>query len=169
MKHHPAVTRTVQWSQDQWQALSARERLISRIALALVLAALVWGVGIAPALKTLQQAQQQLPVLRAQVQAMQTQAQQAAALRMQPTLSAEQRQAALAAAQRRVMPSANKETSATKETPTTAALVLVDVPPDLLAQWLIDVRSNAHATPTEATLSRNAQGNWSGSVTLNQP
>ena len=49
--------------QSTWAASSVREKNLMRLAATLVLLALLWWVGVAPALRAIQNAQQQLPAL----------------------------------------------------------------------------------------------------------
>ena len=52
--------------QARWAGVSPREQRMVLAALALVVSALVWWVGLAPALATLRTVEKQRPVLEAQ-------------------------------------------------------------------------------------------------------
>jgi general secretion pathway protein M len=48
-------------------------------------------------------------------------------------------------------------------------VILANAPAPVLAEWLSQVRTNARAIPGEARLTRNAGGNWDGTLVLTLP
>jgi general secretion pathway protein M len=147
---------------ERWQNVSNRERQLVLAALALVLLALVWWVGVAPALTTLRSAQTQHQLLDGQLQQMQSLQGQAKALQAQPRITFEEA--------RRLLEASIKPLGATAQLTLAgerATVVLKGVSADALAQWLAQVRLNARALPSEARLVRNASGAWDGTLTLN--
>ncbi len=150
--------------QLRWAQASTREQVLVRIAAALVLLALVWLVGVAPALRTLRTAQSQGPQLRAQLQTILLLQDRAKALQAQATTQRSQdTQALLEAALPTLGASAQMVLAGDR-----ATVRLEGSSPDALAQWLARVRLNAGALPVELQL-RQKQGQWSGSVVLQLP
>lgn len=146
----------------RWQGASARERQLVLAALALVLLALVWWVGVAPALTTLRSAQTQRQLLDAQLQQMQSLQAQAKALQAQPRITFEEARRLLEASIKPFGASAQLMLAGER-----ATLTLRGASADALAQWLTQVRLNVRAVPSEARLVRNASGAWDGTLTLN--
>lgn len=147
--------------QTRWNDVSPREQHLVLAALALLLGALLWWVGLAPALSTLRAAPSQHRLLEAQLQQMQRLQSQAKMLQTQPRL-------ALDEARRRLEASV-KPLGATAQLTITGervTLTLKGAAPDALAQWLAQVRLTARTVPSEARLVRNAAGTWDGSVVL---
>ena len=150
--------------QLRWSQTSAREQALVRLAALLVLVALVWMIGIAPALRTLRTAQVEGPQLRAQMQTM---------LLLQERAKALQDRAA-------AQPSQDSKALLETALPTlggSARLVITGDratvnlegrSADALIQWLAQVRLNARALPLELHLGQK-QGQWSGSVVLQLP
>lgn len=148
--------------QARWAATARREQQLVLVALALVLAALVWWVALAPALATLRSAESQHRLLSAQLQQMQRLQMQAKTLQAQPPLALEDARRLLQAS---VQPlGAPAQLALVGER---ATLTLKGVPADALAQWMAQVRLNARALPSEAHLVRNAAGTWDGTLVLN--
>ncbi|NTV85464.1 MAG: type II secretion system protein M, partial [Burkholderiaceae bacterium] len=79
----------------RWQDLRPREKSLVTTAMTLVLLALVWWVGISPALKVLRQAGAQQRSLDAQWQQMQGLAAEAGALQSRPRIKYDDAVAAL--------------------------------------------------------------------------
>lgn len=149
--------------QARWGAVSRREQRLLLAALALLLAAVLWWVGLAPALATLRSTQTQHRLLDAQLQQMQRLQAQAKMLQAQPRLTVDEA--------RRLL-----EASVKQQFAATAQLVLVGervtvtlkgASAHALAQWLAQARLNARAVPSEAHLVRNAAGTWDGTLVLN--
>lgn len=147
--------------QARWNEVSRREQRLLLAALALILGALLWWLGLAPALATLRSADKQHQLLGAQLQQMQRLQAQAKTLQAQPRLALDEA--------RRLLESSVKPLGATAQLAVTGervTLTLKGVPADALAQWLAQARLNARAVPSEARLARNAAGNWDGTLVL---
>jgi len=154
----------MQQGQQRWQQLSGRERRGVAVAGAVLLLALVYALGVAPARKVLAAAPAQHRSLDAQLQHMQQLQQQAQSLRAQAPLSANQARAALEQSIKPLGASAHSAVQAERVTVT-----FNNVAADALSQWLANVRQNARISPSDAHLKRNAQGGWDGSVVLHLP
>ncbi len=148
--------------QARWHGVSSREQRLVLAALALLLAALLWWVGLAPALATLRAAATQQRVLDVDLQQMRQLQAQAQSLQAQPKIAPDEA--------RRRLETALKPMGATAQLTLVgerATLTLKGASADALAQWLTQVRLNARALPAEAHLLRNAAGGWDGTVVLN--
>ena len=146
--------------QRRWAQSSAREQRLAHLALGLVVLALAWFVVLSPALRTLQTAKVQGPVLQAQLQDMLRLQAQAQALQAQPIVPVGDARALLEAALPALGPAARLSVAGDR-----ATVTLEGSSPDALAQWLMQVRLNAHARPLELHLTQN-QGLWTGLVVL---
>jgi general secretion pathway protein M len=147
--------------QARWDRISRREQQLLLAALALVLGAVLWWVGLAPALVTLRSAERQHQLLDAQLQQMQGLQVQAQTLQAQAPLS-------LAEA-RRLLEASVKPLGAAARLSIVGERVTVNLQgaaPDALAQWLAQARLNARAVPSEARLLRNTAGSWDGMLVL---
>lgn len=173
-----------QWGQ-RWAALSGREQRAVLLAAGVIGLALLWWVGLAPALRTLRQADAQHVVLDQQIQSMHRLQQEAVALKAQSQLSTDTARAALESSSKQHL-SANTQLLVTANQ---AQVSLRAQGGEGLAQWLAAARANAHALPVQAKLSRVAQPRtppsggsgatsaapgaptalWDGSVTLRLP
>ncbi len=148
--------------QARWREVSRREQRLLLVALAIVLLALLWWVGIAPALATLRSAEKQHKLVSSQMQEMQRLQTQAKTLQAQPRL-------AFAEAQRLLEASVKQQFGASAQllvAGESVSLTLKGATPDALAQWLAQARLNARAVPSEAHLLRNAVGTWDGTLVL---
>ncbi|MCL1961897.1 MAG: type II secretion system protein M [Desulfovibrionaceae bacterium] len=154
-----------------WQRLHARERRLIVLAAAIVVLALLWWLGLAPALRTLREAGSQRAALQAQAQQMQQLALEAAALKALPRMTRQEAQRALAAATEQRLGASAKLTVTGER----ASVALKDAPAAGLAQWLADARVNARSTPVEARLTRSSASapgaavTWSGTLSLSLP
>lgn len=132
---------------ERWAALSARERMLVSAAVLLVGAALVWGIAIQPAWRTLRAAPAEQARLELAWQRMQREAAEAKRLRalppVAPTLAAQSLQAATA----RLGAAARLSLQGER-----AVLTLTGVPGEAIVKWLAEVRRGARARPVEATL-----------------
>ncbi len=147
---------------QRWQAVTGRERQLVLAALTLVLAALLWWLGVAPALATLRSAESQRLLLDAQLQQMRSLQAEAKALQAQPRITADE--------SRRLLEASVKPLGATAQLSVAgerATVSLKGASADALAQWLVLVRLNARTVPSEARLLRSANGSWDGTLTLN--
>lgn len=147
-----------------WRQRPPREQALLLACAALVLAALLWSLALAPALKTLRQhpAQRaQLQATLAQMQALQAQAQ---SLQGQAKPTEAQAQQAL----QNQTASLLGPQAALALHGGSATVTLRGASPQALGRWLAGVRTEAHAQVLQARLQRNAEG-WSGSVQLGLP
>jgi general secretion pathway protein M len=144
----------------QWEALGERERLALAVVGVLLTLLLAWSVLLAPALRTLRAAPAELEKLDLQLQQMQSQAQEAKALRTAPPVQAAQAQAALTASVAHLGPAARLNLTGDR-----AVVTLNGVPPEMLQGWLGEVRSAARARPVEAQLTRGPKG-YAGTLVL---
>ena len=151
--------------QLRWKALKPREQTLVLGALALVCAALLWWVGLAPALNTLRDARAQQSALAADMEKMQRLRAQALAIQAQPKMErAESIRALQALVKQRLGPNAQISTVGDRVTVT-----LRGTGPDELSQWLSQARINARAVPSEVRLVRVAgdaagPAAWDGTV-----
>ena len=159
------------WLRGRWQALVPRERALVAAAASLLALALLWWVGVAPALKTLGQADTRQRNLDAQWQQMQALAAEAQALQARPKARYDEALRALEASVKQGLgPGAQLTVSGER-----ATVTLKGVPASSLGPWLPQVRANARALPTEARLVRSpattpASGAlWDGTVVLSLP
>ena len=130
-------------------------------ALALVTGALLWWVGLAPALATLRSAQSQHLVLDAQMQQMRRLQAQAKALQAQPRLTFDDA--------RRLLEASVKPMGVTVQLSVIGERVTVTLKgasADSVAQCLTQARLNARAVPAQARLVRSAAGTWDGTLVL---
>jgi general secretion pathway protein M len=158
----------------RWAALASRERVLVGSAIALTAVALVWWVGISPAISQIKQARNASPQLDAQLQLMRSQAQEAATLKAQRQLSYDESLRSLEASIKTLGSGAALSVNDAR-----ASIMLKAVSGDALAQWLAQARSNARLVPTELRLQKTAASTsagtattattWDGSVVLNLP
>jgi general secretion pathway protein M len=159
------LSRVPAWSAGaaRWRALAPRERALVATAAGLLLAVLLWAVGIQPAWRTLQRAPAQLDELDGQTLTMRRLAAEVRELRQTPPPSAVQASAALQAATQRLGPGARLTVQADR-----AVLTLEGVPPQAFRAWLAEARSGARARPLEVQLMQAGAG-FSGTVTVAIP
>ncbi len=147
--------------QARWSSTSRREQRLLQIAAAVVGLALLWWVGLAPALNRLKTTDQQRSALEAQWSQMQELQVQAKALQAKPRINE--------ADARRMLEASVAPLGAAVQMTNAGDQVRVTVKglsPDALAQWLSTARQNARAVPSEAKLVRNAAGTWDGTLVL---
>lgn len=152
-------------ARQRWRAMPSRERQLVAIAVAVLLAALVWWIAVGPAIATLATAPARQQALDAQLMRMRAMQQQAQALKGQPRKSFEEAARALEAATQQQFGSQGRLTVAGER----ATAALAGVRGEALARWLSQARINAGALPVEARLNRNAAGAWEGTVVLSLP
>ena len=154
-----------------WARLHARERRLVLLAAAVVLGALLWQLALAPAARTLRQAEGERAALQARWQQMQLLKSEAEALQAMPRLAPGQAQRALQESVEQTLGAAARLSI----TGDRATLTLKAAPAAALAQWLQQARANARAVPTPARLTRPAGSPpgsaavWDGSITLALP
>lgn len=147
--------------QVRWHSISRREQQLVLAALALLLAALLWWVGLAPALATLRAAENQHQLLAAQLQQMQRLQAQVKTLQAQPRMAFDDARRLLEASLKSLGTTAQLAVAGERVTVT-----LKGASADAVAQWLMQARLNARAVPSEARLVRSAAGTWDGSLVL---
>jgi general secretion pathway protein M len=145
----------------RWSATSPREQRLVWGALALVLGALVWWVGLAPAIATLRVSAAQQVSLDAQLQQMQQLQAQAKVLQAQPQLAMEDARRQLEIAIKPLGTAAQMTVAGER-----VSVTFKNVPSDAWAQWLTQVRQGARVVPSEVRLLRNAAGQWDGTLVL---
>ena len=146
-----------------WLRASAREQVALRIAATLLVLALVWWVGLQPALKTLKNARTQAPVVRAQYEQMLQLQAQAAAMRAQVQQPVSDPKAALQDSISALENNARVSLAGER-----ATVSFKQARPADLALWLEQVRLKAHSSVLEMHISQ-AAGLWSGSVVVQLP
>lgn len=151
-----------------WRQLSSRDKNLVRLALILVLLALLWQLSLKPAIATLRTADTQAAALEAQLQQMRAAQAQAQTLQKQPPLDFEEAVRALTAATRQTL-GASAQLNMVGDR---ANVTLKDASPDALAEWLSQARLNARSVPLEARLVQGAAPagiTWSGVVMMALP
>lgn len=153
--------------QPTWARLAPRERLAVAAAASVVGLALLWWLGVAPALATLRQAPAQHLQLDAQLAQMRQMAATAEGLRGQNTaLSPASARGALEQATTATLAG----TAQLQVQGDRATVTLRGTPPDALAQWLAQVRINARVVPVQADLQNSGTpAGWSGQLVLAGP
>ena len=139
---------------SRWAALAPRERRMVAIAAGLVALALLWWLGLAPALRTLAAARTEHAKLDAQLQQMASLQARAKALQAQPRLTRDDALRALDTSVRQSLGGNAQLMTASGDG--AATITLRAAPADAVAQWLTQARGNAHAVPREAHLTRTA-------------
>ncbi len=135
----------------RWNAFAPRERSLVAAAALLIALALLWWVGIAPALAKLRTAREAAPQVQAKLQLMRAQATEAASLKAQRSLSYDESLRALESSVKTLGAGATLSVSNER-----ASVSLRAVSGDALAQWLAQVRANARLVPTELKLQKSA-------------
>jgi general secretion pathway protein M len=149
---------------QSWSRLGLRERRLVTVAVLVVAAGLLWSLGVAPALGVLRSAPQRLTELDRQLQSMQDLMAQAQAMQGSAPVPRDAAVRTLEAAlQQRMAGKAQLSRAADRVTVT-----LSGVPPQMLAQWLVQARDAARVSVLQARLSRSPAG-WDGSIVLQLP
>lgn len=156
-----AVARLAAPLRSRWNALAARERVLVALAGAVVAVALLHAVAVQPAWRTLRMADAEHARLDAQLQRMQQLQTQAQALQSQARAPAGGA-ATLEALVRRHLGAQSRLQMADDR----ATVTLNAVAPEALARWLQDARVDARALPLQARLTRNAAGQWDGTLVM---
>jgi general secretion pathway protein M len=145
-----------------------RERKLLMAGVALLMAALLWFLAIAPALQTYRSSNAAHAKLDAELGQMQTMAQEAKRLKALPTMSA-------AAAQTWLEASVKKLGKASVSVQGGRAQVsFTGAAPEALAVWLTDARVAAQLLPSQANWKRTVatkspEALWDGSIVLELP
>lgn len=150
------------------QGLSPREQRAVQGAAWVVGLGLLWWVGLAPAIDTLRQSGARHAKLDTELAQMQAHAASAEVLRSQNATPPPGREVAL-----RALEEATRQLGAGAQLSLQgdrATVVMRDIAPGPLAQWLQQVRVNARVLPEQVQIQRggNAAG-WSGQVVLSGP
>ncbi len=147
----------------RWAGLELRERRMVALAAAIVATFLLWTLGLAPALRTLQTAPAQIDRLDHELAAMRQQAAQAASWRGAPRVPREAAVAALQVAAGRLGEAAKLSVQGER-----ATLAVNGIGAGALRDFLAEARSGARARPLEASLSRSGSG-YMGTLVLALP
>jgi general secretion pathway protein M len=153
-----------------WQQRSTRERLLLSVGTVVIGLALIWGVGLAPALRTWQEAPARQAQLEEQTQQMLRLQYQAQNLKKQQAFSRSEAIQWLENHLRELDPQAKLTPQAEH-----MQVSLQAAPADKLANWLTQAREQAHARPVQAQLKHSARpaGDntvlWNGSLGLRLP
>jgi general secretion pathway protein M len=137
----------------RWAALPERERLGLTLAGIAIGIAIVWMIGVAPALRTLRETPAQIDTLEVQLQSMQRMATEAKELRGAAPVSSAQAAQALKSATDRLGERGRLNVQGDR-----ATLTLSGITGESLRAWLTEARSGARARPIEAQLTRGPQG-----------
>ena len=146
---------------QRWGALAERERLLLIVGSTLLAGALLWWLGLAPALRSLRTAPGQIDAIDGQLQDMQRLAAEVRELRAQPVITLSQAQAALTAAGQRLGDKARVTLQGDR-----AVVELIGLDGEALGAWLAEARLGARARVVEAQLNRTPQGRYSGRLVL---
>jgi general secretion pathway protein M len=150
-----------------WQGLAPREQRAAQLAAWVVGLALLWWVGLAPAINTLRQASARHAQLDKTLAQMQAQAASAEVLRSQNATPPPGREVAL-----RALEEATRLLGAGAQLALQgdrATVTMREIAPGALAQWLQQVRINARLLPVQAQVQRAGASTWSGQVILAGP
>ncbi len=161
------LPQTVALGRQRWAAMSPRERVLIGSAAVLVLVALLWLLAIKPAWRTLQTAPQRIVTLQQQLQTLQQDGQQIAALRSAPSAPAfsGDLQAAIVAWFKRVDPGAKVQAQVL---PGEVTLDLSALRPATLAALAQTARRDWSAQVDGADLKLGPDGALSGKVHLSR-
>ena len=152
----------------QWARVAPREKNLIRLTAALLLAAILWLLILAPALATLRSADGQAKTLDAQLQRMKTLQAQADALQKQPPLGFDDALRALTSATKQSL-GASAQLNLTGDR---VSVTLKAASANALAEWLTQARVNARSVPIEVKLVRataTGAANWNGVVIMGLP
>ncbi len=157
----PPALATLRQQADAWWRSRARRERQALGAVAVVLAAFaVWSLLMAPALRSMRAAPEQLDRLEAQMQQVQRVAAESTALRAIAPVAAGQAGIALKSAAERLGDRGRLTLQGDR-----ATLTLTGVSPEALRGFLLEARNGARARPVEAQLQRGPQG-YSGTLSV---
>lgn len=145
---------------QRWASMPPRERMGVTLAGVTIAIALVWMVGVAPAMRALREAPVQIDALDLQLQSMQRMAMEARELRGAAPVPTTQAAQALKSATDRLGDKGRLAVQGDR-----ATLTLNGVTGETLRAWLTEARSGARARPVEAQLTRGPQG-YAGTVVM---
>jgi general secretion pathway protein M len=156
----PSLAQWGERTRTWWRSRAPRERLALALTGAVLAVFLVWLIFIQPAWRVLRETPARLDALDAQLQQMQRLAAESQGLRGVAAVSPAQAAAALKAATDRLGDKGRLSMQGER-----ASLTLNGVPPEALRAWLLEARSAARIRPSEAQLTRGAQG-YSGTIVV---
>jgi len=156
----PRLAQSREKARAWWRARAPRERQALSLAGTVLVLFIGWLVLVQPAWRTLRETPARLDALDAQLQQMQRLAAESQSLRGVAAVSQVQAAAALKAATDRLGDKGRLSMQGDR-----ASLTLNGVPPEALRAWLLEARSAARVRPTEAQLTRGAQG-YSGTIVV---
>ena len=143
--------------QAWWPELAPREQRLTVIGAVLVVAALLWWLALAPALRTLSSSRTEHPRLDAQMQQMLGLQLRARAAQGQPRANRDDAVRALEASVRQNLGPNAQMQSANAASGEGVSVAVRGAPADALAQWFAQARANARAVPREVHITRSAQ------------
>lgn len=146
--------------QQQWQALSPRDRAALQVAGVALVVLLLWLVALQPALRTLRDTPPRLAQAEEQLQQMRRMAQDSQLLKDLPPVPVAQAEQALKASTERLGGSGILQLNGDR-----ATLQLRNITPEQLQAWLAEARSAARARTVEAQLQRAPNG-YNGVIVL---
>lgn len=150
---------------QRWAGLARRERQGVVAASILVTLALVWFVGVAPALRTLARGPVERSQLDAQQQTLQSLQQRARQMQAQPAVGAQDALRALQSSVAGLGASARVQVLGDQVT-----VVLQQAPADALAQWLSKANGSTFPAPRQVQLQRApGSASWNGNVVFRLP
>lgn len=149
----PAMSTLRQQATAWWAGRTPRERQAVVLVGGVLVFYLVWSLLVAPALRTVRQAPEELDRLDAQYQQMQRTAAESGSLRAAPKVGPIQAAQALKAATDRLGDKARLLQQGDR-----ATLTLSGVTPEALRDWLTEARSGARARPVDVQLQRGNLG-----------
>jgi general secretion pathway protein M len=150
-----------------WQVIGPREQRAVALAAWVVGLALLWWIGLAPAIDTLRQAGTRHAQLDQTLTQMRAQAASAEVLRAQNATPPPGREAA-----QRALEEATSQLGAGAQLALQgdrATVTMREIAPRALAQWLQQVRINARLLPVQAQIQRAGTTGWSGQIILAGP
>ncbi len=157
------MTDLMEFLKARWKGMARQEQRMLLAALATLGVALLWWLGLAPALATLRVADGQHLALDTQIQQMRRLQAEARTLQAQPQLAPDD-------ARRLLEGSVKQQLGASAQLAMVGEqvrLTFKGVAPEALAQWLAQARLNARAVPVEAHLMHTEAGTWDGKLLLN--
>lgn len=147
----------------RWKGMARQEQLMLLAALATLGLAMLWWIGLAPALATLRVADNQRLALDTQIQQMRSLQAKAKTLQAQPQLTPDDARRLLEASVKQQLGASAQLTLLGDQ----VRLTFKGVAPEALAQWLAQARLNARAAPVEGHLMHTDAGTWDGKLLLN--
>ncbi len=143
-----------------WRALALRDRRLATLASVVAAAALLWGLAVQPALRTLREVPAAIERLDTESQQMQLLAAESRTLRSAPPVTPTQAAAALKAAAERLDDKARLVVQGER-----ATVKLTGIDGAALRSFLAEARASARARPVEAQLVRGPKG-YDGTLIL---